>query len=191
MSPLQVSHPKEDPDRLVIEWDNRRIRKQGCLSVVLPAFWCCWTGATLYATWLAATDDRPEWSIFDWISLLMIGVAYLGVIGIAFTWTLRYTTECIELGPDLFRHYYVRHPWYAPIRWPTSGISSVEIGHHINHIDEIEAVATLNVFADNKRDLIAYWADDDVKFKIFCVVRDHLNALGLPVECINTMDELP
>lgn len=188
MNSLPVSRQKKDSKLLVIEWDNRKIPKQGCLSVVLPIFWCGWTGATIYATWLAATDDTLEWSVFDWISLIMIGAAWLGVFGIASTWILRYSAERIEIGPDEYHHYYVKYPWFAPIRWTTFEISSVEVGHQINNIGEIEAVATLNVFAGSRRDMIAYWADDELKHRIFREIRDHLDSLGLAINCRNTLD---
>lgn len=188
MNPSLVHCQNAGPDRLIIEWDNRMFPKQGCLSVLLPVFWCCWTGATLYGTWLAATDDSPEWSIFDWISLLMICAGYLGVFGIAFTWILRYSVERIEIGSDEYHHYYVKYPWFAPIRWTTSSISSVAVGHQTNNIGEIEAVATLNVFAGSKRDRVAYWADEDLKHDIFCKIRDHMVTLSMPIECRNTLD---
>lgn len=182
-----LKHRKSDnPKRFIIEWDNRKVPKQGCLSFVLPVFWCCWTAASLYGTLLAATDDSPEWSIFDWISLLMIGAAWLGVIAIACTWILRYTAECIEISPGEYRHYYVKYPWFAPIRWTTSEISSVEFGHQLNNTGEIEAIATLNVFAGNRRDMVAYWADERTKYEIFCHIRDHLDSLGLPIMCRDT-----
>ncbi|MCA9076790.1 MAG: hypothetical protein KDA93_17320 [Planctomycetaceae bacterium] len=189
MNPLLKTHKSENSERLVIEWDNRKTPKQGCLSLVLPVFWCCWTGATLYGTWLAATDDSPKWTVFDWISLLMIGAAWLGVIGIAFTWILRYSVERIEIGPDEYHHHFVKYPWFAPIRWTTSEISSVEVGHQFNNIGEIEAVSTLNVFAGSKRDMVAYWVDEELKRDIFCQIRDHLHSLGLPIDCRDTLDE--
>ncbi len=186
MAKLDV-HRTDSPVRLIIAWDNRSIPRQGYLTVVLPMFWCFWTAAAVYGTWLIATDNSPRWSAFDWVGVLMVAFAYLGVFGIPLTWLLRHTEERIEISSEEYRHFYVKYPWFSPIRWPLSEFSRVEIGHRVNAVDEIDAVATLNVYARHKRDIIAYWADDDFKHEIFCYLRDHIHSLNLPIECRDSL----
>ena len=186
MAQLNV-HLTDSPVRLIIAWDNRETPRQGCLTVVLPVFWFFWTAAAIFGTWLITTDNSLRWSGFDWVGVLMVAFAYLGVFGIPLTWLLRNTEERIEISADEDRHFYVKYPWFSPIRWPLSEISRVEIGHRVNAVDETDAVATLNVCAGHKRDIIAYGAYKEFKQLIFSHLSDHIRTLNLPIECRDRM----
>ena len=182
MPEITVQHC-DAPATLLVEWDNCRIRKQSVLTFVLPLFWSCWTVCTLVGTWFAYARGGTSW-----MDVAMLAVAYLGVFALPMTWLLRYTSERLEISPHEYRHYYVRYPWFSPIRWPLSAITSIEIGHHVTGGAYADAVITLRVQSPGKRDTVAYWANDATKLHIFHEIDAYLARIDSPIIRINTTD---
>jgi hypothetical protein len=168
------------PATLLVEWDNRQIGRQPVLTFVLPLFWTCWTACTLVGTWFAYARGA------SWMDVAMLAVAYVGVFALPLTWLLRYTLERVEMSPQEYRHYYVRYPWFSPIRWPVSAITSIEVGHYVGAAGEIDAVVTLCARSLGKRDIVAYWADDATKVEIFRAIDAYLTRIDSPIIRIDT-----
>src|SRR5262245_26459418 len=83
--------------QLRISWDNRLVRKDGCLFLFLVVFWIVWAPATILATCLLLlARDWCEgsflaiWLIFGWLGTLVIPYTLLG----------RFWREWIEISNE-------------------------------------------------------------------------------------------
>ena len=173
---------------LIIEWNNRSIRKQTAATLFLPAFWILWTACVIWLTWSAFTEPNWPWQAMVFFPPVLV-FGYVGVAAVPLMWMLRFAPERIEFNETEYRHYYIPYSWYCPVRWPLSTISSVELGWHRNSIGDIDAIATLNIRSGNKRDIVAYWADDDLKQRIYDEIAKHLPAISSSIELRNSMHE--
>jgi hypothetical protein len=95
------------------------------------------------------------------------------------TWVLRYTVERVEIDNDQYRHYFVNLPWWFPIAWPAGEITKISFGTY----DE-ESLTTLNVWRGWRRDMIAYWARNEFREKLFEAIRTHLDDIGSQIPSI-------
>ena len=161
--------------RLIVEWDNREIPRSCFLTIFMLGFWIVWTPVTLFLTYLLFSGEGPAIFLSIW---LIFG--YLGVIGIPMTWMLRWTVERIELDGKTYRHYHVGMPQWFSREWATEDLTQIDFGHY----DE-ESITTLNVRRGRKRDMIAYWAQDDFRLTIFDALRSHIAELGVDTPVVD------
>ena len=161
--------------RLIVEWDNREIPRSCFLTIFTLGFWIVWTPVTLFLTYLLFSGEGPAIFLSIW---LIFG--YLGVIGIPMTWMLRWAVERIELDGKTYRHYHVGMPQWFSREWATEDLTQIDFGHY----DE-ESITTLNVRRGRKRDMIAYWAQDDFRLTIFDALRSHIAELGVDTPVVD------
>lgn len=138
-------------------------------------FWIVWTPITLFCTYMLFSGEGPVIFLSIW---LIFG--YLGVFGIPLSWMLRWTTERIELDDKSYRHYHVGMPRWFSREWSTDDLSQIDFGHY----DE-ESITTLSVRCGRKRDMIAYWANDDFRLNLFDALRSHVAELGIEISIVD------
>jgi len=129
-------------------------------------------------TYLLATGQGPALFLCFW---LLFG--YAGVVLIPLSWLLRHTVERVEFDNERYRHHHVNLSWWFPKDWSTGEITQIDFGHY-----DDESITTLNVRRGSKRDMIAYWANDDFREFLFEKIRTHLAEIdaGIPLVEMNT-----
>lgn len=169
---LDISHRGQT---LVVQWDNRKIPRSSLMTVFVAGFWFVWTSVMVFVTLSLITGGGLSWSSAAW---LVLGYAVVALLPLA--WALRRTVERVEIDDARYRHHFVDLPWWPPIQWDARDITKVTFGH----CDD-ESNATLSVWCGVKRDLIATWATDEFRQRLFEEIRRHLARIGSDIPVVN------
>ena len=176
-----IQHSVDDASgTLVVEWDNRDLAKSRFLAVVLPLFWIMSTPITAFVTWLLVKGEI--WLVGG---LLWLIVGYAIVILIPLTCLTQYSKERIELSETEYRHWHVTYPWFFPTRWRLADVSQIEIGRYDEKYDLGESIVTLNIWKGSRRDIVAYWANNEFRYEIFQIIAQHLGSTDYEIEVLD------
>jgi hypothetical protein len=127
---------------------------------------------TLFVTCVVFLNTKL--SVF---ALLWLVFGYAGVFWFPAIWLLRTEIECVEFSDKFYRHYFPRRPrWFTKI-WPLDEKVRIEFGEADN-----ESISTLCVRRGCRRDIIAYWANDAFRRKLFDIFKNHLLEVRSDIE---------
>ena len=162
-----------------VEWDNRHVRKDGCMFVFFFVFWIIWAPATLYMTSLLFVEEGGPrwffaiWLIFGWVGTLAIPYGFLG----------RSWREWIVISEQGVCH--GREGFLAPKpkTFPLSTILCIFFGHCGE-----ETPVTLSIYCVPgrlglaNRHQLGYWLAPDSKKKLFDRIEAFVGDNGLPLQ---------
>ncbi|MEE2643185.1 MAG: hypothetical protein VX768_21330 [Planctomycetota bacterium] len=160
---------------LVAEWDNRRIPRSCFTTIFFVGFWVFWTATTAFVTYLLFTAQGPWLVLCIWLIF-----AYTFVVLMPMTWVVRHTIERVEIDNKQYRHYFINLPWWFPKKWSADEITKITFGCFGE-----ESLPMLNVWRGRKRDMIAYWAQNEFREQLFEKIREHLEEIGSKIPVIN------
>ena len=166
--------------QLRIDWDNRQVRKDGCLLLFLVVFWIVWAPVTVLATcFLLLARDWFEgcilaiWLIFGWLGTLLIPYTVLA----------RFWREWVEISNEAIC--YGCEGFLAPRakRLPLTIILCIFYGH----VGE-DSFVTLSVYLVPggsglvNRHLIGYWLAPALKKELFDRIEKFAQEKQLPLQ---------
>lgn len=175
-SPFQET---EAESSLRIEWDNRKIRKDGCTFLFFLVFSIIWIPVTILATGLLFTEtDGGRWFLAVW---LIFG--WGGTLAILHTFVARSWREWIEISEQEICH--GREGFLAPRpkTYPLNTVLCIFFGHCGD-----ESPVTLSMFRVPgryglaNRTIIGYWLVPDLKKQLFDRIEAFVQQRGLSLE---------
>jgi hypothetical protein len=168
-----------DGETLIAEWDNRTLRKNRVLTLLMPLFWMVWAPCTLLMTYNFVSVLSSGGAVNLLAAALMflwLIAGYYGTFAIPAMWLMRSTVERIEIDNRRYRHYFLNRRWLFPKDWEAESITGIEFGKRGK-----ESITTLSVRRRWRRDLVAYWAGAEFRWRLFKRLRDHLKKIDSPI----------
>ncbi len=102
------------------------------------------------------------------------------MIAVPLTFLLRGTIERIEIGDEHYRHHFLNYPWLLPKDWDVKKIKSITLGSYDGEDD-----GTLNVSCGWRKDIIAYWAEEDFRRILFYAIQKHLSEIESHIQIVD------
>jgi hypothetical protein len=161
MSSASPFRETETDSTLCIEWDNRTVRKDGCLFSFFIFFWLIWAPATVLVTWLVFVEEGGT-RLF--LAIWLIG-GWFGTLAIPYTLLGRSWREWIEVSEDTICH--GREGFLAPTTksFALSTILCIFFGRCGE-----ESTFTLSIYCApgyGHRHMFGYWLAPDLKRQLF------------------------
>lgn len=169
----------ETGSTLRLEWDNRRVRKDGCARCFFAVFWLVWAPVTVLVTsFLLAGVGPPRWFsaiflIFGWTGTLGIPYSFLGT-----SWM-----EWLEISEEEICHGYEGFLAPKPKRLPLDTIQYIFLGH----VGE-NSFVTLSIFSVpgrlgfRKQHLLGCCLAPDLKEELFDRIEAYVREKDLSLE---------
>ena len=162
-----------DAGRLLLIWNNRRIRKDNFTLCFFVLFWIVWAPATCFVTLGIFFSDCPlfcaVWCVFGW----------LGTFAIPYSILLRFRIERIEISRETISHGF--KGWLAgkPKIFPLDTVVELRFGRH-----DDESVPTLSIWQVRfpQEHLLGYWLAPALKEQVFEAIHEFRQANWLPLK---------
>jgi hypothetical protein len=169
-----------DGETFVAEWDNRKVGRDRFTVTVLTGFWIVWVPVTLLVTYnffsiLGEVRTPKYWIAVVAMSVWLV-VGYLVMILLPRTLLRLFCVERIEIDRRRYRHVCVNRPWVLSIDWDVRDISRIMYGK-----PRRSRITILSVHRGGRRDMIAYWAPSEFRWKLFNRMQSHLERIDSPV----------
>lgn len=160
---------------LRIWWNNRAVRKDNFVFIMMVIFWMIWAPVTVLFT-AALFYDGPQLFLIIWL----IG-GWFGTIGIPYGFLMRFWSEWVMISSESISFGYIGFLAKKPKEVLLKNVREIAIGLYNE-----ETMRTLNVFEETKglsdgRHLLGYWLKPILKEDVFQTIQEFAEANQIPV----------